>query len=198
MIELYTYPPTKEDLKKIVVDITNYFESNYKSEYSELPIVKKILKDIDDINFVRGKYVENDIDGYSIFEISNTAKMAIIFNVFPETEQFFLQEFMGSQAYNFLETIPKDKKVKLIGCLLFPSEAGDFPQNVFKLNSTGEILNTEDDFDFFILDSNTRLHHYFYNKAFYDSEGNKRNFKDLKENLIQQGILERGGFYDRD
>lgn len=68
MITLYTCPPTKYDFDKTVRFPSEFFRAFYKCEYSDLPIVKRILKEIDEIDFVRGEYV--DVGSNNISDLS--------------------------------------------------------------------------------------------------------------------------------
>ena len=196
MIEIYTYPPTKEDLKKVVTDSHLYFKINYKPEYSELSIVKQILEYIDDIVFVKGKYVENRRgDGYSIEKISNTAKMAIMLNVFPEADVYYRQEYMGEQAYHFLDTVPKDKKVKLMCCIMMPTSIRVeeiFPMNTLVSSKTGKVFNNKNEFDYEVLGSYKYYEPYYGTlmENFYDENGNKKPTEELKELLIEEGVID--------
>ena len=147
MIEMIYEPKDLKEFNKIIWNIDAYFDLHYKKEYSDLPIVKDILKEIDGVNFIKDFYCEHPVWGsFSVYDICSTSKMLIVLNVFPEMEWIVRQDQIGDDGYKFLATIPKDKNIKMLSNLPIPPYA-EFPDNTFVSSITGKVL-TEDEFDF--------------------------------------------------
>lgn len=107
------------------------------------------MKEIDNIVFVKGKYVENEEgQGYSIYDISNTARMAIIMNVFPDEGYFFRFDLMGGLAYKFIMTAPEDKTIRFLLTTSYEEECYPFPKNKFFLVERNKFIEDEIDFDY--------------------------------------------------
>ena len=184
MIEFYLAPRNLDEYEKIIPSIKSYFKIGYKSEYSDLPIVKQILKEIDNIVFVKGKYVENEEgQGYSIYDISNTARMAIIMNVFPDEGYFFRFDLMGGLAYKFIMTAPEDKTIRFLLTTSYEEECYPFPKNKFFLVERKKFIEDEIDFDYELGRAFQEGYLCFWNldKKAFDEKGNLYPPDKLKE-----------------
>lgn len=107
--------------KDCIRNVTGYFNRNKKKDWFNIPLVKKIIKGIDDTIAVKDEYLESPVFGGMSPEHLSTGCKAVILMAVLEHPNVYATKCGDNCATYIIETAKnKDVTITLHHCMLFP------------------------------------------------------------------------------
>lgn len=131
-----------EFMDNCIINVTSYFNRNKKKDWFNLPVVKRIIKDIDNTIAIKDEYLESPVfGGMSPQGLSTGCKAVILMEVLDNVNIYATK--CGNNCVNDILEIASRKDVTIT--LHHPME---FPKDGFtaKIMETNVIIHTWKEF----------------------------------------------------
>ena len=109
------FGPKGLDWPDRVAYVSNYFDAQYEASWLQSDMAKRIIKTIDDSEYVSGEFIQSPVlGGISPRDLSTGCKALLI--ILNEPDTVVSGDRMGDNCYPLLLEIAKDRDVTITLC----------------------------------------------------------------------------------